>query len=79
MNRLKATRFERNITQLQLYLVTGIWPSKISAIENDLLQPTEQEKERLAIALGRDKLRVFPASPEPTEGPPEIEPEGKEG
>jgi len=52
MNRLREVRVLKRITQFQLRVSTGIQQSKISMIENDLLPPTENEKRRLAKALG---------------------------
>ncbi len=49
---LKQLRFEANKTQLDLYLVSGVSSSRISLIENDRMVPTEEEKDKLAGALG---------------------------
>ena len=52
MNRLREIRVVKRITQFQLRLSTGIHQSKISMIENGLVDPREDEKKRLAKALG---------------------------
>jgi transcriptional regulator with XRE-family HTH domain len=52
MNRLREMRVVRRVTQFQLRLQTGIHQAKISLIENGLVIPREDEKKRLAKALG---------------------------
>lgn len=51
MNKLREIRVVKRITQFQLRLATGIHQSKISMIENGLVEPREDEKQRLAKAL----------------------------
>ena len=51
MNRLREIRVVKRITQFQLRVNTGIHQSKISMIENDLVEPREDEKKKLAKAL----------------------------
>lgn len=51
MNKLRELRVVKRITQFQLRLSTGIHQSKISMIENGLVKPREDEKQRLAKAL----------------------------
>ena len=58
MNNIKKARFEKNITQIELYKRTGIWPSRLSLIENGHIEASDEEKEKLARALGK-KLVVF--------------------
>ena len=58
MNNIKNMRFEKNITQIELYKRTGIWPSRLSLIENGHIEASDEEKEKLARALGK-KLVVF--------------------
>jgi transcriptional regulator with XRE-family HTH domain len=66
MNRLREIRVIRRITQFQLRLSTRIHQSRISMIENGLIEPREGEKQRLAKALhvksedvwGRDYAQV---------------------
>lgn len=52
MNKLREIRVVKRITQFQLRLSTGIHQSKISLIENGLIHPKEDEKEKLTKALG---------------------------
>jgi len=51
-NRLKVVRAEKRITQFRLTLATGIIQSRLSQMENDLIKPTPEEKEKIAKALG---------------------------
>lgn len=51
MNKLREVRVVKRVSQFQLRLSTGIHQSKISMIENSLVLPREEEKERLAKAL----------------------------
>jgi transcriptional regulator with XRE-family HTH domain len=51
MNRLREIRVVKRITQFQLRLSTGIHRSKISLIENGLVEAREDEKDKLAKAL----------------------------
>ena len=60
MNRLKFARFITNKSQIQLFKETGIWPSRISYIENDHLVATKTEKQKLAIALDWEIKLLFP-------------------
>lgn len=52
MNKPREIRVTKRITQFQLRLLTGIHQSKISMIENGLVEPTEDEKKKIAKALG---------------------------
>jgi len=52
MNKLRELRVVKRVTQFQLRIVTGIHQSKISMIENGLVTPREDERKRLAKALG---------------------------
>jgi len=60
MNRLREVRVTKRITQFQLRIQTGIHQSKISLIENDLILPGEDEKRKLARALGMRPEEIFP-------------------
>ena len=60
MNRLKEFRFFKGISQPLLALETGIQQSKISLIENNLLVPREEEKKKIADALGVSIEKLFP-------------------
>jgi transcriptional regulator with XRE-family HTH domain len=59
MNKLRETKVVKRITQFQLRIATGIHQSKISMIENGLVDPREDEKEKLAKALGVAVKEIF--------------------
>lgn len=61
MNRLRENRVVKRITQFQLRISTGIHQSKISMIENGLIESREDEKKRLAKALGVKTEEIFSA------------------
>jgi transcriptional regulator with XRE-family HTH domain len=58
-NKLRETRVVKRVSQFQLRLATGIHQSKISMIENGLIDPREDEKEKLAKALGVAVKEIF--------------------
>ncbi len=60
MNRLREVRVVKKISQFQLRLLTGIHQSKISMIENGLVEPQEDEQEKLAQALGAKVEEIWP-------------------
>jgi transcriptional regulator with XRE-family HTH domain len=60
-------RRERILRQLSLYDVrerTGISVSKLSLIERGIEPPSEEDKKRLAQALGVGVQDLFPPAPE---------------
>jgi len=59
-NRLKEARFFAKKPQIQLWLETGIHYSTISRIECSYLQPSEEQKVKLANALGVKTKWLFP-------------------
>lgn len=59
-NRLRMLRAERRLTQMLLSRKSGIQSSRISLIENGLVEPRPHECERLARALKVDIAEVFP-------------------
>ena len=59
-NRLKIIRFHRGLTQDDLYLITNIWPAKISKIERGVYRASSKEKELLAKALKTSIYKIFP-------------------
>lgn len=61
MNRLREMRFLKRISQFRLRRQTGIHQSKISLIENGLIDAREDEKKKLAQALRCRIEEVFPA------------------
>ena len=58
-NRLRDVRVLKRVTQFQLRLQTGINATKISFIENGLIQPKEDEVKRLSKALGVRPEEIF--------------------
>jgi len=58
--RMKKARFEAKKTQVQISQLTGIHQSKISFIEGGFWNPTEEEKIKIANALGIEKTQLFP-------------------
>ena len=51
MNRLRETRFFKQISQHKLAVLAQVHQSRISLIENTLVEPREDEKKKLAKAL----------------------------
>lgn len=58
-NRLRVIRAEKRITQFQLRLQTGINATKISFIENGLVEPRPDEMRKLARSLGVNPQELF--------------------
>ena len=52
MDKLRETGVVKQITQFNLRMTAAIHQSKISMIEDGLIEPREDEKKRLARALG---------------------------
>ncbi len=63
-NRLRVLRAERRITQLALARKTRINPTRISFIENGHVDPTPDERDRLARALKTEVAELFPPADE---------------
>ena len=65
-NNLRNIRITQNprISQWKLALKSNVPQSRISLIENFLINPTEKEKEGLALALNTNILAIFPNGPE---------------
>jgi len=59
-NRLKEARFFAKKPQIRLWLETGIHYATISRIECGYIKPSEEQKEKLAKALGVDIDWLFP-------------------
>ena len=62
MNNLRKARLKADKSQHQLMQETGIIYSTISRIERGWLNPTDEQKERLAKALKVSKRWLFPKS-----------------
>ena len=52
MNRIREIRVIKRLSQFELRLKTGIHQSKISLIENGLIEPSGDEKAKISTALG---------------------------
>ncbi len=59
-NKLRKIRFDRQLTQDDLYVVTSIWPAKISKIERGVFLPSSKEKKLLSKALKTPIHEIFP-------------------
>jgi transcriptional regulator with XRE-family HTH domain len=59
-NRLREARVVKRITQFDLRIKTGFSQTMISYWERGLLQPREDQKKKLASALGMNIREVFP-------------------
>lgn len=60
MNNLRKARLKSDKSQLQLMKETGIYFATISRIERGWLKPTDEQKMKLAEALGVKKDWLFP-------------------
>ncbi|KPK77296.1 MAG: hypothetical protein AMJ89_02645 [candidate division Zixibacteria bacterium SM23_73] len=61
-NRIKEARFFAKKPQIQLWIETGIHYSTISRIECGYIQPTEEQKKKLAKSLKVNVDWLFPTS-----------------
>lgn len=59
-NRLREARFFAKKPQARLWLETGIHYASISRIECGYIKPTEEQKKKLASALGVKEDWLFP-------------------
>lgn len=60
MSELKKIRLlEKMISQFELSRISGVHPSRISLIENNLTTPTMNEQKRIAEALGMSPKEIF--------------------
>ncbi len=60
MNCLRQNRFFKGISQHKLALIAKVHQSRISLIENDLIQPRPDEKDRIAKGLGVPLEDIWP-------------------
>ncbi len=56
---MKFIRFQKGLTQVDLWQLTGIPQWRLSLIERGLL-PKAEEADKIAGALGKDQRKVFP-------------------
>lgn len=59
-SKLRYERFIRRLTQFRLAATSGVNVSRISLIENGLVEPRPHEKTALAQALGVKVSALFP-------------------
>ena len=57
---LRKKRFLSELTIYDLSQRTGIDPCRISLIERDYKMPRDEEREKIALALGCDVSDIFP-------------------
>lgn len=57
---LKEARFFKGLNQWDISLKTGIPQSKLSLIERGYIDPREDEKRKIAKALGCKVTNIFP-------------------
>ncbi len=65
MNKLKAARLARGLSQLDLTQKTGISPQTISQMENEKIYPYPGWRKKLSKALGVSEKELFPEVDEP--------------
>jgi len=61
MNNMRRARLRADKSQMELMSETGIHFSTISRIEKSWIVPSEQQKKKLAKALGLSVKKLFPA------------------
>lgn len=59
MNRMRVIRAEKKMIQFKLSVLTGILQSRLSYIENGLVEPCEYEKKKIAEALGVKIVEIW--------------------
>jgi DNA-binding XRE family transcriptional regulator len=60
MNNLRVARAKRRMTQWQLRVLTGINQTKLSLAENGLVELRQEEKTKIARALGDPVHEIWP-------------------
>lgn len=60
-NRLRVRRAELDVTQFEIARKVGFDTSKLSRIENGILDPTPDDVAKLAKALNAKPAELFPA------------------
>ena len=70
MSALKKIRlFEKRISQFELSRASGVHPSRISLIENDLTVPTANERKKISEALDMSPKEIFGEVPKSQANP----------
>ena len=57
--RIKEIRLSKNLTQEQLSELTGIGPSSLSKIESGIYHPTDDNLEKIALALKVEPYKLY--------------------
>lgn len=60
MNKLRELRFLKGLTQIELEKRTGVHRTSISPIENGYVEPSPEQKKKLAEALDVDIVDIWP-------------------
>jgi len=60
VNKLREIRFFKRVSQWQLRIPTGICQTRISLIERGFIEPTDEDKRKIAGALGMKSEEIFP-------------------
>ena len=55
---MKMRRMSLGLRQVDVSIGTGLHASKLSAIENELIEPTEQEREKIDTFLSKAQERA---------------------
>lgn len=66
MLKIKLLRMSRDLSQWELSRTVGISQGRYSMIERGLIEPTEEERARLARVLGANPATLFRAAVRPT-------------
>jgi transcriptional regulator with XRE-family HTH domain len=59
-NKLREIRFFKRVSQWQLRLPTGICQTRLSLIERGFIVPSDEDKRKIAEALGMTPEEIFP-------------------
>lgn len=59
-NKIREARFKQRMPQILLQLRSGVHQSTISRIECGYIQPSEEQRKKLAKALKTPEKEVFP-------------------
>jgi len=60
LNKLRELRFLKGLTQIELEKRTGVHRTSISPIENGYVEPSPEQKKKLAEALDVDIVDIWP-------------------
>jgi len=69
---MKLIRFQKGLTQVDLWQLTGIPQWRLSLIERGLL-PKAEEANKISKVLGREQREIFPCAVDQPEAHPQKE------